>query len=503
MVHPCLISGISQSFLIILCHETMKRLSIISIGIGIPALLLFGYLVFQIVSLPGKISLHNTPSALDGARDITRSLIQSNKGALRGERDGRINILLLGRAGTSRSGKDLTDTIALLSIDTVKNRAGLLSIPRDLYAPIGETDSFTKINSIYQYGLRENGDATVIEKTISFITGVPVHYTIIIDFDGFEKIVDALGGVTIHNARDIRDIHYPGKNYSYETFELKAGWHTLDGKTALKYVRERHDDPEGDFGRAKRQQEVLRALHDRALDSSSFSNIFTVQRLLTALGESVRTDITVEELESFLSLGKKIDSQNIGTTVIDAWKKESLLRVDHIDTQSGRAFVLVPRSGTWTEIRDLATGLLNLSARQDREERIRNENARILIASDRNETRSARVLETFLEESLHIASVQTTLLAKNQTVSESFITEKEHLATPYALDALLRSLPIEKRGEGDVSLATDTPYDILIVIGRDFKGDILAAPVEDTASRHTIDDFETVLEPLPYSGIKN
>jgi LCP family protein required for cell wall assembly len=159
----------------------------------------------------GKISLHNTPSALDSAKDITRAFIQSDATVLRGEKEGRINILLLGRAGTSHSGKDLTDTIALLSIDTINHRAGLLSIPRDLYAPLPGTNVFTKINSIYQYGLRENGDSKSIEKTVSFITGVPIHYTIIVDFDGFEKIVDALGGVTIDNARDIRDIHYPGK----------------------------------------------------------------------------------------------------------------------------------------------------------------------------------------------------------------------------------------------------------------------------------------------------
>ncbi len=482
----------------------MKTSSIISTSIILLILAFFLYVLFQIISLPGKISLNNdTPSALEGAKDITRALTQSDSAPLRGEKEGRINILLLGRAGTSHSGKDLTDTIALLSIDTTNKKAGLLSIPRDLYAPIAGTNFFTKINSIYQYGLRENGDSKAIENTISFITGVPIHYTVIVDFDGFEKIVDALGGVTIDNARDIRDIHYPGKNYSYETFELSAGWHTLDGKTALKYVRERHDDPEGDFGRAKRQQEVLRALHDKALDPTLFGNIFTIERLLTALGESVRTDITPEEMESFIALGKKIDSQNIGTTVVDAWKKESLLRVDHVDTPSGAAFVLVPRSGTWEEVRDLAGSLLDLSAQQDREERIRNENARILIASDQDGIKNAKVLETFLEESLHITSTQTTLLPKNQITAESFILEKENLATPYALDALLRSLPIGKKSGIDVPLTTKTPYDILIVIGDDFKASILEAPIEDTISRNALDDFETVLDPLPYSGIRN
>lgn len=481
----------------------MKTSSYIGIGISIIVILFVSYFLSQIVSLPGKISLSNTPSALDSARDITRALVRSDEMPLRGEEEGRINILLLGRAGTNHSGKNLTDTIALLSIDTTSNKAGLLSIPRDLYAPIAGSNFFTKINSIYQYGLRENGDGSAIEKTVSFITGVPIHYTVIVDFDGFEKIVDAIGGVTIQNARDIYDPRYPGKNYSYETFELKAGWHTLDGKTALKYVRERHDDPEGDFGRAKRQQEVLQALHDKALDPALFGNIFTIERLLTALGESVRTNITTREMESFLSLGKKIDSQNIGTTVVDAWKKESLLRVAHVDTPSGAAFVLVPRSGTWEEVRDLAGHLLDLSAKQDREERIRAENARILIASNQSGAKNARILQTFLEESLHIASVRTTILPKNQITEGSFIAEKENLATPYALDALLKALPIEKKLGMSIPLTTKDPYDILIVIGEDFKASTLEAPVEDDATRDTRDDSDTVLDPSPYTGIRN
>jgi hypothetical protein len=174
-----------------------------------------------------------------------------------------------------------------------------------------------------------------------------------------------------------------------------------------------------------------------------------------------------------------------------------------VDTPSGAAFVLVPRSGTWEEVRDLAGNLLNLSARQDREERIRTENAHILIASDQDGIKNTKALENFLKESLHITSTQTTLLPKNQIPAESFILEKENLATPYALDALLRSLPMRKKGGIDVPLTTKTPYDILIVIGHDFTGSTLTAPIEDTASRNALDDFETVLEPLPYSGIKN
>lgn len=480
----------------------MKKSSFLILIVSLVILLFIGGLLLQIISLPGKISLRNSPSALESARDITRSIIRSDEQPLKGEREGRINILLLGRAGETYSGKDLTDTIALFSIDTVRLQAGILSLPRDLYAPITETGFFTKINSIYQYGLREKNDSGAIEETVSFITGQPIHYTVIVDFDGFEKIVDALGGVTIDNARDIRDVHYPGKNYSYETFELAKGWHTLDGKTALKYVRERHDDPEGDFGRAKRQQEVLQALRDKALDPSLLGNIFAIERLLAALGESVRTDIGTQEIESFLSLGKKIDGRNIGTSVVDAWKKESLLRVDHIDTPSGRAFVLVPRSGTWEEIRDLADTLPDLSARQTREENIRKENARILIASSREDSKNAHLVKTFLEESLHFSDIRTTSLPRNISSRESFIADRNNLATPYALDALLKSLPFGKKSD-PVATMPDIGHDILIVVGHDFDTAFFMAPTEEEEKGTSFNDFETIIEPKPYSGIRN
>jgi LCP family protein required for cell wall assembly len=480
----------------------MKKSTLSLLAFSIVIILFAGGFFLQILSLPGKISLHNNPGPIESAMDITRSLVRSDESELRGEADGRINVLLLGRAGETYSGKDLTDTVALLSIDTVQFQAGIISLPRDLYAPIPETNLFTKINSIYQYGLRENESSHAIERTVSFITGQPIHYTLIVDFDGFEKIVDAVGGVTIENIRDIRDTRYPGKNYSYETFELAKGWHTLDGKTALKYVRERHDDPEGDFGRAKRQQEVLQALRDKILNPALLGNIFTIERLLTALGESVRTDITLQEIESFLSLGKKIDGQRIGMSVVDAWKKESLLRVDHVDTPSGKAFILVPRSGTWEEIRDLADNLFDLSLKQTREENLRKENSHILIASTGARGADARILRSFLKESVGLSSVETILLPKNIPAPESFITERENLATPYALDALLKALPLEKNSENTISFP-NAQYDILIVIGQDFTTGTLEALTENENPLTQPEEFETALEPKPYPGIKN
>jgi hypothetical protein len=114
--------------------------------------------------------------------------------------------------------------------------------------------------------------------TVTEITGLPIHYFVILDFDGFEKIIDTVGGVRINAERDFLDTRYPGKNYGYETFQLSKGWHSLDGATALKYVRERHADPEGDFGRAKRQQETIRAVRDKVFSVPTFLNPVMISR---------------------------------------------------------------------------------------------------------------------------------------------------------------------------------------------------------------------------------
>jgi len=170
---------------------------------------------------------------------------------------------MLGVAGKGKPGQNLTDTIMIASINPKTNQVALLSIPRDLYVTIPGNNAAMKINAVYQYGLNStNNDeqkaSQMLKSAINNITGLDINYYIVLNFDGFTRVVDTIGGVNITSARDIHDARYPGPNYSYETFDLSAGFHHLDGATALQYARERHDDPEGDFGRAKRNKIFFR-----------------------------------------------------------------------------------------------------------------------------------------------------------------------------------------------------------------------------------------------------
>jgi len=399
----------------------------------------------------------------------------------------RINILLLGRAGEHYPGRNLTDTIMLASIDTKTHQVALLSFPRDLYVPIGQGPNYTKINAIYQIGLDTQDGISLLRDTIEKISGEPIHYSIIVDFDGFEKTIDALDGISVDVPRDLLDTRYPGKNYSYETFEMKKGWQKLDGATALKYVRERHSDPEGDFGRAKRQQQVMQAVRDKVFSTGTFLNVFTLSHLLDALGASIKTDITPDEMESFLSLIRTLDTKNITTVVIDAWKKESLLRVSHIPTPNGNAFILLPRTGNWKEIQSLAYHIFSLESLKQERERVAAEHPSLLILNSPDQNTLADTLKQFLLDELGFekVSISTSLedIPKRSTITES--TQGQKL---YSYNALLSRFNLDQTNSSSVfdNHSLNLKTDLILTIGEDmeesaFLGETGVAPEEITS----------------------
>lgn len=430
---------------------------------------------------------------------LTHNFFSSQPDLLNGEEQGRINILLLGRAGEHYPGKNLTDTVMVMSIDTRAKKVALLSLPRDLYVPIGTTDLYTKLNAVYQYGLSTEEGVAPLRKTIETITDTPIHYFVTVDFDSFEKIVDTLGGINIEVPRDFYDPRYPGKNYSYETFELKKGWQILDGATALKYVRERHDDPAGDFGRAKRQQQVLQALKDKAFSLGTLFNIVTLNQLLRELGESVKTDMAVEDMGRFLELSRSLDTKNVTTVVIDAWKKESLLRVSHLQVGPIAAFILVPRTGNWSEIHDVSTHIFNREEQAQRKQAILQENSSIALYFHKKDFEAQKRLTAILKEELGFENVTPLSLSSFPNQPEkSIIVERTPLARPFSIDELLKKFSFE-RATALPFTPRETTADFSIVLGSDLastlsldEGDTLLNSLEDTSFS----------EPLPPQPIK-
>jgi len=170
-----------------------------------------------------------------------------------------------------------------------------------------------------------------------------VHYFVRVDFEGFEKLVDAIGGITIEVREAIHDDKYPDSNYGYMTVSIPAGEQHMDGETALQYARARHGS--SDFERARRQQEVLKAIRDKVLRLNI--PLTRIPEMLRIVGGSVKTDLTLSDMYTLAKVGREITAENIYTAVID----ETMTTPQ---TTPDGAQVLIPNR---TPIRELLAGL--------------------------------------------------------------------------------------------------------------------------------------------------
>jgi LCP family protein required for cell wall assembly len=405
--------------------------------------------------------------------DTLKTIATSDASRLKSQ-DEKINILLLGTAGVGKAGKNLTDTLMIASINKATKQVALLSLPRDLFVIVPELKAQMKINSVYQYGLsafseNQNQAAELVEKTIEEITDLPINYYVILNFSGFEKIIDSVGGINIMNELDIYDTRYPGPNFSYETFELSKGFHRLDGATALKYVRERHNDPEGDFGRAKRQQQVLVSTKNKIFSVGTFLNPFKLNELLNALENNIATNIQPDELIGFLELVKKLDTQNINTVVIDAWNKESLLKVSHVFYGDLRSFILVPRVGNWSEIQELANNIFDLNEIRRKKEEIQKEDARVLIVNQSGHYQLAEKIRKLLDENLNYKKVTVSNISSQKLTDSSLIYDGTRGNKPFTLSEIATKLPAKVASYETCpeTLCQNDNYDIVVVVGKD------------------------------------
>lgn len=206
------------------------------------------------------------------------------------DENGRTNILLVGTGGEGHDGANLTDTIIVASIDYDNKVVPMLSIPRDFYI----MDRQQRINSVYDTEMRIEGKddgIDTLKEIIEDITNLDIQYYAKVDFNGFVQIVDALGGVDVYVENPIYDPYYPkGETIYFETFSLDPGWQTLDGETALKYARSRKTT--SDFDRAKRQQQLLFALKEKALNLEILTNAGKIGDIYDSVDASIETNLS-------------------------------------------------------------------------------------------------------------------------------------------------------------------------------------------------------------------
>ena len=261
----------------------------------------------------------------------------------------RINFLLLGIRGVNdKNGGLLTDSIMIVSLKKSTKQIALISIPRDLYVQMPGESFFEKINAAYALGLKkyQNGlDYT--KKTIGYVTGLYIDHAAVVDFEGFKKMVDALGGVTIYLDKPfVEDKQWwcdeNGENC--RPFIVKAGKQTLDGETALLYIRSRFSS--SDFDRIRRQQQVLLAIKDKILSLGVLANPVKINELFNIIADHIKTDVKPWEIPGLITLANNVDTEHIIKRVFDT-SPEGLLQ----ESIKDGIYILVPKDGNFDSIR--------------------------------------------------------------------------------------------------------------------------------------------------------
>lgn len=262
--------------------------------------------------------------------DFTR-LVSRNANVWDGH--GPINVLLLGLdeddclhpEGTYRR----TDTIIIVRVDPQTKRVSMMTVPRDLYVSVpinidGERRmSGRKINTAHLMGEKDatltGGGPELVKETIEINLGIPIHRYARIDYQGFKRIVDALGGVEIDIPPSrydptvgLYDPKYPDGHCGTMSVTLKPGLQHLDGDEALQYARSRSTT--SDFDRSRRQMEVLIAIRQKA---ASMDLIAGLPEGVPALLDTVDTDFSLQELFSLARTAKDIEPADIATFQID------------------------------------------------------------------------------------------------------------------------------------------------------------------------------------------
>lgn len=272
------------------------------------------------------------------------------------------NFLLLGIPGPGNDAPELTDTIALAMVKPEPIKVTLVSIPRDLWVKIPESESYSKINSLYVLGKQaKNQDygLELIQQKVEQITGQKIDYYFLVDLSVVKELVDQQGGINLMVKKDIYDPLFPGANHSYQTFEIKAGWRYLDGETTVKYIRTRHS-PEGDFDRIERQQQVLEALKQKIITLNPIWDLPELLKIANEIYSKIKTDFPVSEIPQFWSIAKKVSPPDILNLVIE--KENNLITSYPLLLDNQPVSALQPKAGVedYSQIQRFIAEAINL-----------------------------------------------------------------------------------------------------------------------------------------------
>jgi LCP family protein required for cell wall assembly len=219
-------------------------------------------------------------------------------------------VLLMGSDARPKEEAARADTIIVAKVDPQQKKVWMLSIPRDTKANIPGHGT-SKINAAAYYGGAEEGPALMVETVEEFL-GVDINYYMELNFLGFQKVVDAMGGVWIDVPTDIDDWKASSHSPGHRASKIDAGYQLLDGEHALTFVRSR-DYVDADFGRMRAQQLFFKALAEQ---STNMGNMFKVPGLVREVSQYVVTNMSVSDIISFAQTMRGISADDVQTATI-------------------------------------------------------------------------------------------------------------------------------------------------------------------------------------------
>ena len=261
----------------------------------------------------------------------------------------RVNILVMGidhRADEGQNAPSRTDTMMIITIDPFSKTAGMLSIPRDLWVPIPIKSGIVlhdRINTANVYGQiydYPGGGPVLAKDTVQYNLGIRIHYYLMVDFDGFKRLVDAFGGVTVDVPSPVIDNQYPTSDYETMRIFIPAGVQHFDGEHALWYARSRHQD--SDFGRIQRQQQLLLAMRNQLLQLDMLPRI---PQLWAEFRDTVRTDLSLSDIVNLAGIVRDIKGEDIQSRSLDDPYVASFISEDG-------AYILLPNRNKMREVVD-------------------------------------------------------------------------------------------------------------------------------------------------------
>lgn len=208
---------------------------------------------------------------------IDRKLSDKREESITFEKQEPFSVLILG-VDEREGDKGRSDTMIVMTVNPTLKSTTMVSIPRDTYTEIVGHGTQDKLNHAYAFG----GIQMSLD-SVENLLDMPIDYVAEVNMEGFQDVVDAVGGATVNNTFEFTQdsIHFP------------AGEITLSGKEALSYVRMRKEDPSGDWGRQDRQRQVIQGVLSKG---KSFSSLLNYRSVFNALGDNVKTNMAFDEM---------------------------------------------------------------------------------------------------------------------------------------------------------------------------------------------------------------